>query len=242
MDPAGEHVKLQKAGELVAERLRTRIISGELSVGDRLPPEEELTAHFGVARTTLREALRILETQGLIEIRRGRGGGGVVTRPKPDQLAWSLALLLQFDGVTTSDLDHARQLIEPALARQLAAHHSDDDVAALGAAIDAADQAADASDAAAFAAAAARVHETIVERSGNVTLATLSNLLHLLVQHYYEQGAQRSDQALMRRAVRSYRKLLALVIDGDAEGAETHWRKQMSNTLAHRNPSEPLQM
>jgi DNA-binding FadR family transcriptional regulator len=242
MDPTGEHVKVQKAGELVAERLRRRIINGDLSVGDRLPPEEELTAHFGVARTTLREALRILETQGLIEIRRGRGGGGVITRPKPDQLAWNLALLLQFDGVTTADLDNARQLIEPALARQLAARHSDDDVAALTACIEAADIAADAGDVTQFAIAAARVHETIIERSGNVTLATLSNLLHLLVQHYYEQGARRSDQALMRRAVRSYRKLLALVIAGDAKGAETHWRKQMATTLAHRDPSEPLQM
>src|SRR5262245_42996392 len=79
-----------KTGEMIAERLRRQIARGELAIGERLPPEDELTAEFGIARTTLREALRILESQGLLEIRRGRTGGPVVTMPKIDSLAEGL--------------------------------------------------------------------------------------------------------------------------------------------------------
>ena len=91
---------------------------------------------FGIARTTLREALRILESQGLLEIRRGRTGGPVVTMPRIDSLAEGLAVTLQLQGTTVGDLDVARQLIEPRLAARLATSHTVEDVAALHAAVD----------------------------------------------------------------------------------------------------------
>ena len=124
-------IRLPKTGEVVAERLRRQIARGELTIGQRLPPEDELTAVFGIARTTLREALRILESQGLVEIRRGRTGGPVVTMPKIDSLAEGLAVTLQLQGTTAGDLDVARQLIEPRLAARLAAKHTADDLDAL---------------------------------------------------------------------------------------------------------------
>ena len=120
-----------KTGEVVAEYLRRQIARGELKVGDHLRPEEELTAEFGVARTTLREGLRILESQGLIRIRRGRGGGGVGTQPDLDQLATALAVALQLQATTMGDLDDARQLLEPQLVARLARHHDTRDIIAL---------------------------------------------------------------------------------------------------------------
>ncbi|MFM8871031.1 MAG: FadR/GntR family transcriptional regulator, partial [Actinomycetota bacterium] len=80
-----------KTHEAVADTLRRQIVLGRFKVGDRLPTEEELTGHFDVARTTLREALRVLESQGLIEIRRGRNGGPVVTEPPSGATAESMA-------------------------------------------------------------------------------------------------------------------------------------------------------
>ena len=204
-------IRLPKTGEVVADRLRRQIVRGELSIGQRLPPEDELTAVFGIARTTLREALRVLESQGLIEIRRGRTGGPVVTMPKIDSLAQGLAVTLQLQGTTAGDLDVARQLIEPRLAGQLALSRTDDDLAALQAAIDRAAVAAGDFDRVEFGAAAAAVHETIIERAGNTTLATISRLLHELVAQYYVQSAAMSDQDKMQRAVRSYRKLVRLI-------------------------------
>ena len=228
---ADQQIRMPKTGEVVAERLRRQIARGELTIGQRLPPEDELTTVFGIARTTLREALRILESQGLLEIRRGRTGGPVVTMPKIDSLAEGLAVTLQLQGTTAGDLDVARQLIEPRLAARLADAHTPDDLVALQAAADRAARAADAFDQSAFGTAAAGMHETLMERAGNTTLVTISRLLHALVAQYYVTSATLSDQEKMHRAVRSYRKLVRLIDAGDADGAEEHWRKQMTFTI-----------
>lgn len=218
-----------KTGEMVARALRSRIARGELKPGDRLPPEDELMANLGLARTTVREGLRILESQGLIEVRRGRQGGGRVTHPRVEHLAQGLALTLQLQDVTYHDLDGASQLIEPALAGRLARTRTDEDLAALAAAVEEAAVAARANDREAFSAAATAFHEEVVARAGNSTLATLSRLLHELRSEYYLWASQRTtDQKTFERAVRSYRKLIRLIEAGDEAGAEEHWRRQMA--------------
>ena len=228
----------RKTGEAIAENLRRRIARGKLAIGDFLPPEDEITSQFGVARTTAREALRILESQGLIRIRRGRGGGGVVTNPRVEHLAEGLAVMLQLQHVTWGDLYDARQLLEPQLTARIAAQHSPEDLRALGEAIERASAAAEASDRRGFGVAAAGVHEVLMERSGNRTLATLSRLLHVLVLEYYERVSATTELAAMRKAVNSYRKLLRLIEAGDAAGAESHWRNQMSYTIDRTNRDE----
>ena len=75
------------------------------------------------------------------------------------------------------------------------------------------------------------MHEAIIERAGNNTLATLSRLLHALVAQYYVRSAAATNHEKMLRAVRSYRKLVRLIDAGDAEAAEEHWRKQMAFTI-----------
>ncbi len=159
----------RKTGEAVAATFRRRIANGELAVGDRLPTEDELIQAFGIARTTLREALRILESQGLIHIRRGRGGGATVTMPDLVRLAEPLAVVLQLRKTTTADLDAARVLIEPHLAAKLALHHTDEDLAALRAVLAKASAAAEAADADAFGArgrrAARHAHPARWERN-----------------------------------------------------------------------------
>ena len=85
--------------------------------------------------------------------------------------------------------------------------------------------------AAAFGVAALGMHEAIIDRAGNITLATISGLLHALVARYYLRSAARSDDEKMQRAVRSYRKLARLIEQRDAAGAEEHWRRQMTFTI-----------
>ncbi len=218
-----------KTGEVVAAAIRRQIANGELVVGDRLQSEEEMTESLGVARTTLREALRVLESQGLIAIKRGRGGGPIVTMPELDRLAEPLAVVLQLRATTTTDLDAARALIEPNLAGWLAAKHTDDDLAALSAAATAAQVAADADDRVAFGRAAALVHETLLLRSGNNTLSVISQLLRriLLERYVHAAAASASPPSVMRRAAKSYAKLVRLIAAGEAEAAKAHWEKQM---------------
>lgn len=225
----GERTPELKTGEVVARSVRSKIARGELAPGDRLPPEDELMAALGLARTTVREGLRILESQGLIEVRRGRRGGGRVTRPRVEHLAGPLALNLQLEAVTYRDLDEAAQLIEPMLAGRLARVHTDTDVAALIAVVDRAAAAAKAEDLADFGEAGAQFHHEIVLRAGNITLATLSRLLHELRSKYYVwTSVTTSDRRSLERAVRSYRKLVRLIDARDASGAEQHWRKQVA--------------
>ena len=92
----------------------------------------------------------------------------------------------------------------------------------------------------AFGPAAARVHVTLVERSGNSTLATLSKLLQGMVLDYYTRSMVRVDQPMMQRAARSYRKFVGLIRDGDDEAAVSHWLASMSYTIGGRDPSEPV--
>jgi GntR family transcriptional repressor for pyruvate dehydrogenase complex len=228
---------VKKAHEVVSDEVRQRIVSGELAEGQRLPPEDELTAQFGVARTTLREALRVLESQGLIAIRRGRGGGPVVTHPSLEPIAMALGVTLQLKGTTLGDLDAARQMIEPQVAGQLAKHHDDSDLAAIEAAVELASEAAERNDGPAFGLAAACVHETLVERSGNDTLAMLTKLMHNMVR---ARSMDDVDQALMRRTVRGYRKLVGLIRDGEADTAIAHWQATMTYRIRGHDRNEPV--
>lgn len=232
----------RKTHEVVAGQLRDRILSGELKVGDRLPPEDELTEVFGIARTTLREALRVLESQGLITIRRGRGGGPVVTHPSLEPAATALAVSLQLQEATHGDLDAARRMIEPQVAGELARRHRAHDLKALEAAIDLADAAAQAGDVQSFGLAAANFHETLMERSHSVTIRTISKLLHELVGAFYIQSSARTDQRTMRRAVRSYRKLVELIRAGDVDGTIAHWQAQMAFTIGRGEPEARLRI
>src|ERR1700728_4543760 len=86
-----------KASELIARDLASYIVDQDLPEGTALPPEREMVASFGVGRNTLREALRILETRGVITIRSGPGGGPVVRRPRPSDLGEAMTLILQFE-------------------------------------------------------------------------------------------------------------------------------------------------
>lgn len=220
----------KKTHELVAEQLRQRIMNGELEIGERLPPEDELNQHFGIARTTLREALRVLESQGLLEIRRGRGGGPVVTKPDLEPAATALAIALQLEGATVRHLHEVRRMIEPSAAGKLAHEHTVADMAALNQAIGLAEVAAEAHDTRSFGEAAASVHETLLERTANPALSIISQLIHDLVWRYYADRAAATSQEMMKRAVRSYRRLVRYIEDGDVVGATDHWRSQMDFT------------
>jgi GntR family transcriptional regulator, transcriptional repressor for pyruvate dehydrogenase complex len=231
-----------KSSAVLAATLRFRIASGDLVSGDRLPSEDDLMEQFGVARTTMREALRILEVEGLITIRRGRGGGPTVTTPPVDRLANGFAVHLQLQGTTIGDLHDARKVIEPAIAAHLARRHTKEDLEALDAAIDAAAVAAQEGDVKAFGAAAATFHSTITDRAENNTLGLMAAMLRELVERFYIELSAAGDKALMHRAVQSYRKLLHLIEDGDEAGAAEHWRRHMILSVTKEHRARPLAM
>ena len=101
---ARRRLSARRTAEIVADELRRQIIDGELTDGDLLPRQEVLVEQFNVSLVSLREALRILETEGLVSVRRGNRGGAVVHAPAKASAAYMLGLLLQSDTVPLADL------------------------------------------------------------------------------------------------------------------------------------------
>jgi len=106
--------------EQVAAVLRDRIMSAEFGESAMLPKQDELVEEFGVSYPSVREALRILESEGLITIRRGNVGGAEIHPPGPSTAGYALGLALQAMRVRVSDLGEALAFFEPASAARCA--------------------------------------------------------------------------------------------------------------------------
>jgi GntR family transcriptional regulator, transcriptional repressor for pyruvate dehydrogenase complex len=122
-------IVVPKASDVLAAKLRELILSSELAEGTPLPTERELVAQSGLSRTSVREALRVLETEGLVLTKAGRNGGSQVRRPGRESISRSFELFVRSHGVRFEALLEAREAIEPAAARLAAIHRTDDDLA-----------------------------------------------------------------------------------------------------------------
>ncbi|MEU3270488.1 GntR family transcriptional regulator [Saccharomonospora sp. NPDC006951] len=121
------------AYDRLAGKIREQILAGELSPGDRLPTEPELSSYYQVSRNTAREALRALASQGLLTVRRGAAGGTFVAIPPPqqisDSLQTSLALLADTAHLPVSSLLEIRDMLEVPAAEMAALRHTDEELA-----------------------------------------------------------------------------------------------------------------
>src|SRR5687768_15622072 len=113
----------RRAFEEILEQLERAIGTGSLGAGDRLPPERELAAAFGVSRTSVRDALRVLEALGIVATRRGADHGTVLLREPGNGFATILRLLVVLGHVALPELVEFRVMLETAGARALAARH-----------------------------------------------------------------------------------------------------------------------
>lgn len=156
--PSLPAVQRSSLSDQVVERLRAEIAEGRWPVGERIPPEPELMAQLGVARGTLREALRALQYSGMLDIRRGDGTFVRARSEVPGALARS--------GGTLSDVLEARTALEPQLARLAAQRAGADDIEVIAAALHARAAASDDD----WVAADVAVHEAIAQAAGNPIL------------------------------------------------------------------------
>jgi DNA-binding FadR family transcriptional regulator len=116
---------------IVAQRIVGEITEQGIKPGEPLPSERAMLEGYGVARGTLREALRFLEIQGVLSIKPGPGGGPSVNAPDARSLASSIALLLQLSGAKFSDILDARLVLEPPLAALAADRADEQEIAAM---------------------------------------------------------------------------------------------------------------
>jgi len=220
-------VRVPKTAELVASHIRQRIVVGDLGEGEALPPESALMEEFGISRPTLREAFRILESEGLITIRRGARGGARVQLPSADVAARYAGLVLQHRGATLADVMEARVIVEAPAARMLAVRR---DRASIARKLEAKLESLTAEDAAHF-------HEfnaLVIELTDNETLLLLTTML----EHMSQAAAISFDRlhpvnepdsyVLSKKAHRTRARLIELIRAGDADAAEDLWREHLT--------------
>src|SRR5690242_8850783 len=169
----GGGFRVPKTAEVVAGHLRSQIIRGVLQEGQSLPSESALTQQFGISRPTLREAFRILESERLIEVRRGAHGGARVKTPDSQVAATYVGLFLQAHGVRLQDVYDARQVIERPAVAVLAAAPPASAIERLRENLRTATERVDehGAEAEGLAELSADFHSIIVEAAGNQTLA-----------------------------------------------------------------------
>lgn len=124
-------VSLGRVSQVIVEQVRQLIRQGRLRPGDRLPSERDLCEQFGVSRVTVREALRVLEAGGLVEIHVGARGGAFVTAPTSSQVGRELADLLKLGPTTTAEVMEARMLLEVGVVPLVVTRGTDEEIAAL---------------------------------------------------------------------------------------------------------------
>jgi len=208
-------VVVPKASDVLAAKLRELILSRGLVEGTPLPTERELVAQSGLSRTSVREALRVLETEGLVVTKAGRNGGSQVRRPGREQVSRSFELFVRSHGVRFEALLEAREAIEPAAARLAAAHRLDSDLAEMTRIHAALEQVSDDIDE--HVRLNLAWHRAIMRASRNELLIAFFDAIADSVQAATEsQGLNSPD--VRRAVVRAHGRVLAAIAarDGDA--------------------------
>jgi len=223
-------VRIPKIAEIVAATIRRRIITGEFPPGHNLPTEGQLIEQFAVSRPTIREALRILEFEGLISVSRGAHGGATVNEMSMSFATRAMGLALQGYKVTLGDIYDARKMIEP-MAASLAAQRRPIEASTVlfqhiekgRIALEVEDHIPDHN---------AEFHTLLVQKCGNQTLAIVAYTLADIVARHHRMAYGKSvvdvpSKRRQRKNLLSQQTLAELIAAGDAEGAEKHWRAHM---------------
>jgi DNA-binding FadR family transcriptional regulator len=205
-----------KASDVLADRLRELILDEGLPEGTPLPTERELVAQSGLSRGSVREALRVLETEGLIVTKAGRNGGSAIRRPTRESISRSFELFLRSHGVRFDALIEARESVEPAAARLAALHRTDEDVAEMTQIHQELESLSDNSSK--FAKVNLKWHLAVVRASKNELLITFVGAISRPIYAATEyQSLNTSD--LRREVIRVHGRVLDAIVARDGEAA-----------------------
>jgi len=242
-----QRIRQPRVAEIVASQLREDILSGRLKEGDVLPSQESLFSEFGVSPPALREAIHILETDGLISVRRGNMGGAVVHLPSADRTAHMISMVLQSRSATPADVSGALLHLEPICAGMCATRDDrmTEVVPYLEAEIELQTEQFD--DLSRYVPNARRFHEALVSRCGNEPMILLIGSLELIWSAHessvwsdeYNTADPTINKKTMRAALRDHQRLLDAIRDGDSTRAvrlaQDHLAAARRNTLAVGN-------
>ncbi|WCO67818.1 FCD domain-containing protein [Iamia majanohamensis] len=218
-------VRFRRLAEQVADDLRRRILLGDLGDGAELPVEGLLREQYPVSKPTLREAMRVLEAEGLVTVRRGSIGGAVVHRPHTTNVAYTLGLVLAAQKVNISEVATALREVEPACAASCA-ERRDRSETVVPRLREIHQQATEVvGDLVAVTTASRQFHEAIVELCGNEPLRIMAGALEALWSTHESDWAHRMGEvaaiptAERLDALEEHSSLIDLIEAGDAETA-----------------------
>jgi DNA-binding FadR family transcriptional regulator len=209
-----------RAWQAVLEHIESDLLDGRLGPGDRLAPERELAAQLGVGRSSVREALRVLEVMGLIRTATGSGpaAGAIVVATPSGGMSALLRLQVAARGFPLKDVVSTRVILETHVVTALAEEPSPT--------LDAVHEVLEAMDAATldpadFLALDAQLHVGLAEASGNVVVAAMMAGLRTAIESYVLAGAERVPDwdATAQRLRHEHRGIVAAVERGDAATA-----------------------
>jgi GntR family transcriptional regulator, transcriptional repressor for pyruvate dehydrogenase complex len=196
-----------KLYEVIAAEIEDLIVAGQLNPGDTLPPERELGERFGVSRTAVREAIKVLCEKGLLTVQPGRGT--LVNHPSTSIVTDSLMLLLRLGKASIAQLTEVRLALEPEMAARAAERASEEQIAALADLVAA--ERASASSAAEAVPLDVAFHHAICDAAQNVVaramLMSIQEMLHQsMVATYDAKGDNRDAVAAHGHLVRAIRE------------------------------------
>lgn len=221
--------RTQKIAEAVAREILHDIVDRGLEPGARLPPEPELAETYGIARASLREALRILEIHGLIRIKPGPGGGPVVAAISSEDVGQTLTFFLQASGTTFREVMQARLVLEPLMARQAAERGDADVKEALRAGIERSRGVLDEPDEQ-YLAVATDFHGVVSGASGNGVLDLLARSLKDIYVARVRSIVYAPDER--EKLLHDHEVVADAILSGDGDLAEALMREHMEEYVA----------
>jgi GntR family transcriptional repressor for pyruvate dehydrogenase complex len=226
---ARARVVVPKAPRLVAESLRERILTGEFAPDAYLPPADDLIVEYGVSRPTLREALNVLEADGLVRLRRGPSGGAIVQAPDSVAITRSLESLLRFEGTSIEQLMEVRLVVDPVGVRMAAERATPDDLDRLRASLDRQRHQSVVASHEAWFEENLYFHWALAAASHNPVIRVLSESLHDIV---LTGGiGVEMTQGERERSIADHQAVYACIEARDADGAESALREHLDRSL-----------
>lgn len=208
-------IKVPKSSDVLAERLKEEILSDGYQPGAALPTERELVLTTGLSRGSVREALRILEAQGLVNTRAGRYGGTTVSQPTADQLASHVNLYAKGRSVPLSALVEVRLALEPMVAALAAKRRTEEDLANLRAIAERIEWASN-NDLTAFLEENVNWHDAIAAASHNDLLHAFASSVSGMMFEASQIKEFASDE-VRQRVLFAHGRILEAIEAGDAE-------------------------
>jgi DNA-binding FadR family transcriptional regulator len=223
--------RVRKAYEQVYDQLQDLILSGQLAQGHRLPNEAQLASSFGVSRSTIREALRLLVAENLIRTAKGAGGGSFVTLPTVDHVSEFLErnfeLLSLTDDVTLPEFLEARELIEVFAVRQAAVRRTTTHIESLRATLVPGDSPLPVQE---QYMRNKEFHSVLVDACGNALLRISAQPIFFVLHTHLRRSTLAPD--FPRKVCAEHSHILEAIEAGDPELAEMRMRAHLQD-LAH---------